>query len=66
MVGRPIDQVFPKRDIAIGDEVLRVEDLSNATEFDGISFTLRRGEILGLLRPCRAQGGRRRCSACSA
>jgi rhamnose transport system ATP-binding protein len=47
MVGRPIDQVFPKRNIPIGDEVLRVEDLSNATEFDGVSFTLRRGEILG-------------------
>jgi rhamnose transport system ATP-binding protein len=47
MVGRPIDQVFPKRDIALGDEVLRVEDLSNETEFSGISFSLRRGEILG-------------------
>jgi rhamnose transport system ATP-binding protein len=47
MVGRPIDQVFPKRQIALGEEVLRVEDLSNATEFDGVSFSLRRGEILG-------------------
>jgi rhamnose transport system ATP-binding protein len=47
MVGRPIDQVFPKRDIAIGPTVLEVENLSNATEFAGISFELRRGEILG-------------------
>ncbi len=47
MVGRPIDQVFPKRDIAIGDVVLKVEDLSNPTEFADISFELRRGEILG-------------------
>lgn len=47
MVGRPIDQVFPKRDIPIGPEVLRVEDLSNPTEFDGVSFALRKSEILG-------------------
>jgi rhamnose transport system ATP-binding protein len=47
MVGRPIDQVFPKRNIAIGETVLKVEGLSNATEFADLSFELRRGEILG-------------------
>ena len=47
MVGRPIDQVFPKRDIAIGATVLKVEGLSNPTEFADIAFELRRGEILG-------------------
>lgn len=47
MVGRPIDQVFPKRDIAIGSTVLKVDGLSNATEFADISFELHRGEILG-------------------
>jgi rhamnose transport system ATP-binding protein len=47
MVGRPIDQVFPKRDIVIGGTVLKVDGLSNATEFADISFELRRGEILG-------------------
>ena len=47
MVGRPIGQVFPKRDIALGETVLEVEGLSNATEFENISFSLRRGEILG-------------------
>ncbi len=48
MVGRPIEQVFPKRDITLGEVVLEVQDLSNATEYDGVSFDLRRGEILGL------------------
>ena len=48
MVGRPVDQVFPKRDVAIGDVVLSVKDLSNATEYADMSFELRRGEILGL------------------
>ncbi len=47
MVGRPIDQVFPKRKIEIGETVLKVEGLSNATEFADISFELRKGEILG-------------------
>ena len=47
MVGRPIDQVFPKRAIPIGEVVLAVEGLSNATEFEDIGFTLRKGEILG-------------------
>ncbi|MCB1494410.1 MAG: sugar ABC transporter ATP-binding protein [Bauldia sp.] len=48
MVGRPVDQVFPKRDVPIGDVVLSVEGLSNATEYADISFDLRKGEILGL------------------
>jgi len=47
MVGRPIDQVFPKRDIVIGETVLTVKGLSNATEFADISFDLHKGEILG-------------------
>ncbi|WP_413990345.1 sugar ABC transporter ATP-binding protein [Labrys okinawensis] len=48
MVGRSIDQVFPKREVPIGEVALEVKDLSNATEFADISFALRKGEILGL------------------
>jgi rhamnose transport system ATP-binding protein len=48
MVGRPVDQVFPKRDVPIGEVVLKVDGLSNATEYADVSFELRRGEILGL------------------
>ncbi|MDR3494690.1 MAG: sugar ABC transporter ATP-binding protein [Ancalomicrobiaceae bacterium] len=47
MVGRSIDQVFPKREVAIGEPVLEVAGLSNATEYADISFTLHKGEILG-------------------
>ncbi len=47
MVGRSIDQVFPKRTVPIGDTVLEVENLSNPTEFADISFSLKSGEILG-------------------
>ncbi|MEO9339239.1 sugar ABC transporter ATP-binding protein [Mesorhizobium sp. SB112] len=48
MVGRSVDKAFPKLDVAIGDTVLKVENYSHPTEFRGISFDLRRGEILGV------------------
>ena len=48
MVGRSVDQVFPKGESDIGAEVLAVSGYSHPTEFDDISFTLRRGEILGV------------------
>jgi rhamnose transport system ATP-binding protein len=47
MVGRSIDHIFPPRESQIGAPVLEVEGLSHPTEFADISFTLRRGEILG-------------------
>jgi rhamnose transport system ATP-binding protein len=47
MVGREIEQVFPKRTVTIGEPILEVQNLSNKTEFADLSFTLRRGEILG-------------------
>jgi rhamnose transport system ATP-binding protein len=47
MVGRAVDQIFPKRDHAVGDEVLKVVGYDHPTEFEGINFTLHRGEILG-------------------
>jgi rhamnose transport system ATP-binding protein len=47
MVGRAIDHIFPQREPNIGAPVLAVSDLSHPTEFDGISFELRKGEILG-------------------
>jgi rhamnose transport system ATP-binding protein len=47
MVGRPVTELFPKAHVSIGEPVLEVERLSNDTEFDDISFTLHRGEILG-------------------
>lgn len=47
MVGRDVSQIFPEREHNIGDEVLVVEGYQHPTEFADISFTLRRGEILG-------------------
>lgn len=47
MVGRSVEHVFPKLDITPGAVVLNVSGLSHPTEFEDISFSLRRGEILG-------------------
>ena len=47
MVGRAVDQIFPRREDNIGEAVLSVSKLSHPTEFDDISFDLHRGEILG-------------------
>ena len=47
MVGRAVDQVFPKREPKIGPPVLTVVGYCHPTEFDDIGFTLHEGEILG-------------------
>ncbi|MEM5469371.1 sugar ABC transporter ATP-binding protein [Celeribacter marinus] len=47
MVGRSVDQIFPKRVPNIGDEVMKVVGYSHPTEFEDITFDLHRGEILG-------------------
>ncbi|MCV3767542.1 sugar ABC transporter ATP-binding protein [Rhizobium sp. TRM95796] len=47
MVGRDIGQVFPKKTVEPGPPVLTVAGYCHPTEFDGIGFELRRGEILG-------------------
>ena len=47
MVGRAISQTYPKVDCTPGETVLEVNDLCHPTEFADISFSLRKGEILG-------------------
>ncbi len=47
MVGRSVDQIFPKRAPQIGEEVLQVVGYSHPTEFEDIGFSIRKGEILG-------------------
>ncbi|TKW67634.1 MAG: sugar ABC transporter ATP-binding protein [Paracoccus denitrificans] len=47
MVGRSVDQIYPKRPAQIGPPVLTVSGYSHPTEFEDISFTLHQGEILG-------------------
>ncbi|UQY42822.1 sugar ABC transporter ATP-binding protein [Mixta hanseatica] len=48
MVGRELTQLFPKFNNAIGEEVLTVRHLSRQDAFEDVSFSVRRGEILGV------------------
>ena len=48
MVGRSLDQLFPKEEAEIGEPVLRVEGLTRRGVFSNVSFEVKRGEIVGL------------------
>jgi ABC-type sugar transport system ATPase subunit len=48
MVGRRIDDLFPKIDAALGDVVLEVKDLHRKPHTHGVSFSVRAGEIVGI------------------
>jgi len=47
MVGRSLDQLFPKQELNIGSTILEVNNLTRHGFFQDISFKLNRGEILG-------------------
>jgi inositol transport system ATP-binding protein len=47
MVGRKIENQYPKIHIPIGDELLRVENLTKINVFEGINFDVKAGEIVG-------------------
>ncbi|NBH80914.1 sugar ABC transporter ATP-binding protein [Clostridiaceae bacterium] len=48
MVGRDITEVFPKAEAEIGDVLLEVKNLSYGRQVKNVSFSLRRGEVLGI------------------
>jgi rhamnose transport system ATP-binding protein len=47
MVGRRVDDIFPKAIAQPGAMIFSVEGLSHPTEFADVSFDVRKGEILG-------------------
>jgi len=48
MVGRSVEQEFPKHHHGIGQPRLRVENLHRGTKVRGVSFEVHAGEILGI------------------
>ncbi|MCY4525202.1 MAG: sugar ABC transporter ATP-binding protein [Anaerolineaceae bacterium] len=48
MVGRTIDDLFPKLDTTVGDVVLELRNLSRRPLTNNVNLTLRAGEIVGL------------------
>ncbi|QDW72988.1 sugar ABC transporter ATP-binding protein [Lachnospiraceae bacterium KGMB03038] len=47
MVGRKLDNAYPKEEVPLGDVALEVEHFSMKNIFDDISFQVRKGEIVG-------------------
>jgi len=47
MVGRSLESEFPKQPAAVGQETLRVENLSRGEAVQDVSFSVRAGEVLG-------------------
>ncbi len=47
MVDRELTEIYPSKNNKIGEEVLKVENLCQDKVFSNISFSLKRGEILG-------------------
>jgi len=48
MAGRELKEIFPPRSAAKGRVLLRVEKLTRAGKFEGVSFEARAGEVVGL------------------
>lgn len=48
MIGRSISTMFPKRNCSIGEEVFRVQGLNRGNKVRDVSFSVRKGEVLGI------------------
>ena len=48
MVGREVNSAYPKRNVEIGEEVMRVENLCRKDRDQNVAFSLRKGEVLGI------------------
>ncbi len=48
MVGRTLDELYPKQDTSVGDIALEVSRLTREGVFTDVSFSVRSGEIVGL------------------
>lgn len=47
MVGRKMDNVYPKEEIPLGETILDVQDFYSVNTFKDVNFHVRRGEIVG-------------------
>lgn len=48
MVGRDITDIYPKEEAPIGDIIFEAKDIQLGNKVKGVSFRLRRGEVLGI------------------
>ncbi len=47
MVGRKLENNYPKEDVELGEIILEVKGLTSKGKFEDISFYVRKGEIVG-------------------
>src|SRR5699024_12684498 len=47
MVGRDISHLCPERNAEIGEEILRVDNLYTEDKIEDVSFSVKRGEVVG-------------------
>ena len=47
MVGRDVGNLFPKKDVQLGEKIFEIQNLNLKNVFSDISFSIRKGEILG-------------------
>ncbi len=47
MVGRKLENVYPKEDVKIGEKALEVKNFSRKDLFENINFYVKKGEIVG-------------------
>lgn len=48
MIGRKLENLFPTRDVSIGNKILEVKNMDTATKSKNINLTVRAGEVIGL------------------
>lgn len=48
MVGRSIDNIYPKEKVPVGDAAFEAKDLCSGGMFKNVSLNVRRGEIVGM------------------
>jgi ribose transport system ATP-binding protein len=48
MVGRSVEEIYPRRTPRHGEEILAVEGLRREGEFRDVTFSLRQGEVVGM------------------
>lgn len=48
MVGRSIENIYPKEEVPIGDVVFEAKHLSSKDMFEDVSLNVRKGEIVGM------------------
>lgn len=48
MVGRSVENIYPKEEVPVGDTVFEAKNLSSNGMFEDVSFHVKKGEIVGM------------------